>query len=382
MVQVILLDSDYMYCANVSKAITGKSKFFNCVDWKTYVEGHSGLSDVIDVAVESDFLRPTDLSSLSIAWDTTLVIYHPQHFYNAPEKAFQMVLTESIVSDIGGVDTIAANIGGVVEGVNNTFTTNFDRANDGACKDNVSNFDRVDTGGVPNIYKYSSMADIISTIEQFINDNPNLSENSTSKGLTCVAGDACPALRRVCVANLIKDKLENGFKIVEIDFCPPFMSDFITPAASGYTLSDALLRVIADDLSHEDIGLFLTPDKDGNFHFRCVERTDDLFECSPTHVRRFIETVIKWVKHTNFTYHVIINCGGVPFSFIYTISVMCDSLVLVNNRNHSAEAFAYNKELSYLLANLPGSCKVCKENVSCSDREDKEAGFICTDTNN
>lgn len=343
MVQVILLDFDNLYCANVSKAIAGKSKLFNPVDWKTYIEGRSGLIDGKDVAISSDFLRPMDLSGLSIVWDTTLVIYHPQHFYNAPDKAFQMVLTENIesYSDSDGVP-------------------------DGAFKDNVSNFDRDNTGGVPNIYKYSSMTDIISKIEQYINDNPNLLANSTSKGLTCIAGDACSTLRKYTVSNLVKDKLEKGFKIVEIDFCPPFMSDFITPAASGYTLSDALLRVIADDLSHEDIGLFLSPARDGVFHFRCVERTDDLYECTPAHVRRFIDTVIKWVKLTNFAYHVIINCSSVPFSFIYTISVMCDTLLLVNNSSDSTGAFAYNKELSYLLANLPGSCKVIKEYVSCS----------------
>jgi hypothetical protein len=61
---------------------------------------------------------------------------------------------------------------------------------------------------------------------------------------------------------------------------------------------------------------------------------------------------------------------------------MCDALVLVNNSNNTAGVVAYNKELSFLLANLPDSCKVSKEFVSCSDRKKKEADLVYIDTDN
>ena len=117
---------------------------------------------------------------------------------------------------------------------------------------------------------------------------------------------------------------------------------------------------------YEDLGIFLVPGADGTLQFRPVERADDLFECSLDHIRRFVELVRRWMVHTNSQYHVFIQCFAVPFSFIYAIAVQSDELLLINQEKASARTISYNKEISHLLANLPGSCKVQELLVPCS----------------
>ena len=185
--------------------------------------------------------------------------------------------------------------------------------------------------------------------------------------LMCVIGSACTGIRLSAVEKARQKKLAEGFKVIQIDFCPSYLSDYPTADSSGHTLSDALLRIMADDLSCEDIGLFLAPRPDGSLQFRPAERADDLFECTPSYGRKFAGLIREWINHTNHQYYVIIHCAAIPFSLLYSIAVQSDELLLVNHQGLSFQSTSYNREIAYLLANLPASCKLEETMSACGD---------------
>ncbi len=128
-----------------------------------------------------------------------------------------------------------------------------------------------------------------------------------------------------------------------------------------------LLRIMADDLSCEDIGMFLAPRQDGSLQFRPAERADDLYECTPSYGRKLVGLIREWITRTNHQYFVIIQCAAVPFSLIYSIAVQTDELHLVNFEGLAFQSDSYNKEISFLLANLPGSCTLMETLSACHD---------------
>jgi len=271
--------------------------------------------------------KAVDISLLAIVWDSTLVIYHPQQFFHPPDNSYSMILHESPLGSDPDTD----------------------------CRDSP----------IPGIYKYGSLQVMLETIDFFLIHHPDFSLPNKKSNLMCVLGNTCPALRQTMIGKMKQEKQELGFKVVQIDFCPPYFCDYPAPFPSGLTLSDAFLRLMADDLSYEDLGTFLSPGADGTLQFRPIERADDLFECKPEHVRQFMERVLKWIAYTNSQYYVFVQCFAVPFSFIYTIATGSDELLLINQEDSTSRTLSYNKEVSCLLANLPGSCSMREVLVPC-----------------
>ena len=313
MLQILLLDRDSQYSRQVCSQINSRSDHLQCFDQTTY------KNSILLARQES--INAADLSSLQISWDSTLVIYDPQHFHNPPKDSYILVLYENPA--------------------------------------------QVDSKGV-GIYKYGSLTAILEIIELFLRKNPLLlSALTQGTNLMCVLGAACPTIRQNWIDKLKQEKLKEGLKVVQIDLCPPYFGDCSLPVSIGHSLSDAFLRLMANDLSHEELGIFLIPKADGTLLFRPIERADDLLECSPDHLRQFVELIRKWIIYTNNQHFVIIQCYAIPFSFVYSITVLCDQLVLINQENSSLKTNAYNKELGYLLSNLPGSCNVEEILVPC-----------------
>jgi hypothetical protein len=220
---------------------------------------------------------------------------------------------------------------------------------------------------VPGILKFGSLREILDAIDLFVSDHPCLDSAEREASLICVIGTACTGIRHSAIEKIRQKKLAEGRKVVQIDFCPSYLSDYPMTDSSGYTLSDALLRIMADDLSCEDIGMFLAPRQDGSLQFRPAERADDLYECTPSYGRKLVGLIREWITRTNHQYFVIIQCAAVPFSLIYSIAVQTDELHLVNFEGLAFQSDSYNKEISFLLANLPGSCTLMETLSACHD---------------
>lgn len=295
--------------------INSKSESFQCFDRTTYDNSFDNSSHAVD------------MDRLKIDWDSILVIYNSRQFYNPPNNSYTMILNES--------------------------TQFYNEAQE----NNEQYYD--------SIYKYCTLHEMFAKIDIFLKNHSDFPSANKNKNLICVLGAACPTLRQQVTEKIKEIKLSEGFKVVQIDFCPPYFSDYSSPSSVGYTMSDAFLRLMADDLSFEDFGVFLVPKSDGTLQFRPVERADDLFECTPDHIRRFIELIRKWITLKNNQYYVIVQCFAIPFSFIYSIAVQCDELLLVNQENMISRKNSYNKELSHLLANLPVSCNVRETLIPC-----------------
>lgn len=205
-------------------------------------------------------------------------------------------------------------------------------------------------------------------IEKYLSDHPDFVPDKRKETICCIVGGVCPPLRLQYMQNLTREKMDKGVKVLRIDLCAPCFSDCPSSISQGYSLSDAFLKIMAQDLSYKDIGLFLSSMPDGSFRFRPVERADDLFECTPDDFRKFTDLVIQWVTYSGEPFYVLINCYGIPFSSIYAISVLCDRLLILNREDAPNSAAAYNRELGYLLSNLPGSCNVQEDLLSCSQK--------------
>jgi len=326
MIQILLLDQDRSYCQRVCSRLNSSSTRFQCFDSSDY-------KHPIPILDRNDNLahRAVDLARIEADWESTLVIYHPQQYFHPPEKSYTMILSES-PKDLNG----------------------------------NANSDRLTIDG---IYKYDSLQSMRASIEAYLDLHPDLSEMEEKRNLMCVIGAACPIRRKKAVERIRQEKLELGLRVVQIDFCPPYLSDYSDAPTHGYSLSDAFLRLMADDLSYEDLGMFLIPRADGTLQFRPIERADDLFECKPAHIRKFVELVREWLVHTSSPYFVFIQCAAIPFSFIYATAVLCDALLLVNPDIRDSSAVSFNKELGFLLANLPGSCRMEEISLPCSNIE-------------
>ena len=315
MIQILFLDQDRYYCQQVCSRINSLSSRFHCFDFPS--RDDPPLEDIVDISL------------LQVDWERTLVLYHPQQFFHPPEGSFVMLLNESLSDPGASLDT--------------------------------------DGPTVPGIFKFGSVHEILDAIESFLSDHPALESAGKKVSLLCVIGSACPGIRKSAIEKIRQKKLAQGLKVIQIDFCPSYLSDYPVTDSSGYTLSDALLRIMADDLSCEDIGLFLAARPDGSLQFRPAERADDLFECTPAYGRKFVELIRRWITHTNNQYFVIIQCAAIPFSLIYSIAVQSDELHLVNHEGFTFQSASYNKEIGFLLANLPGSCTLQETLSVCQD---------------
>lgn len=319
MIQILFLDQDRYYCQQVCSRINALSVRYHC----------SGFSAQDDPPSENI----CDMSQLRLDWETTLVLYHPQQFFHPPEGSFVMLLNESPCKSLSESDLSMGT----------------------------------DTSAIPGIFKFGSVHEILGMIEMFVSDHPGLDASDKKSQLMCVIGSACTGIRLSVIEKARQKKLAEGHKVIQIDFCPSYLSDYPTADSSGYTLSDALLRLMADDLSCEDIGLFLAPRPDGSLQFRPAERADDLFECTPSYGRKFVGLIREWISHGNHQYFVILQCAAIPFSLLYSIAVQSDELHLVNHQGLAFQSASYNKEIAFLRANLPGSCKLEETLSACGE---------------
>lgn len=349
MVSILLLDLDSFYCRQVCKLINTHSQNYTCYDAASYknpilIEPAVHQADyAFDSSINTQVngsaafsqyqFAPVDLSLLQIEWESLLVIYQPQQFFNPPPDAHVMVLMETPVGST----------------IQDEFHT-----------------------PVSGIYKYCSLTSMLQKIQEFIQANPLAIPIMDSCNFVCVLGSACPTLRKKWIDDFIEKKRDEGRQIVRLDLCPPCFSLLPVGSCCGNNLSDAFLRLMADDLNFEEMGVFLSPDVNGTLCFRPFERADDLFECKPDHMRQFIELLRKWVIHNGSQYYVLIQCHAVPFSFIYAIAVLCDNIILINKEDRDLMNISYNKELGHLLANLPGSCDLSELTFLCPESERRE----------
>ena len=219
MIQILLLDQDRYYCKQVCAEINTRWNTLICFDSLSYpsplpIPGQGADSNFskrpLQESSDMQTFGAVDMNMLSIEWDSTLVIYHPQQFFHPPENAHTIILSEIPVDLSESAD-----------------------------------------GKTPQpygIYKYGSLQDLLKTIDCYLIHHPDLSMAVRSIDMTCILGSACPALRQRAIDEMKQEKLEQGRKVVQIDFCPPYLSDQPVSHSSGYSLSDALLRLMADDL--------------------------------------------------------------------------------------------------------------------------------------
>lgn len=217
-----------------------------------------------------------------------------------------------------------------------------------------------------SIFKYTSRKEMLDTIKKYTKDCPDLAFVPTTSGLSCIVGNACHKLKNFVISEIVSEKTAQGYKTVRLDIAPPYICDQKDISKSSYTLTDALLRISANDLSTKDIGLFLTVGQEGFLQFRTVERTDDLFECSPEQIQKLVKIIGEWIANNDYGYYFLINFSHVPFSFIYSCAILGDNLYIINTNQEKEKTALYNSELSHLISNIPDTCKVLKKVVKCT----------------
>ncbi len=327
MINVLFLDKDDLYCKSVCAKLNSQQDkdYLNFYDYEAYVKRFVQLkSDLSETNSDNEIECPlnyTDLTNSNIDWDDTIVIYNPMQYQMPDNISFTILLCD--------------------------------------VKPNNSEISNC-------LFKFESVKSMLSFLLGFVAEHPQLLKNTQENNLACISGTACPSLAQEEMLKFRKEKLSEGYKVITIDICPPYFCEYFPSKTTGFNLSDALLRVMADDLNAEEIGLFLSLKPDGSMQFNPIERSDDFYECTPDNYRRFVEIIRKWIKHSNNNYYVIIFCYAVPFSYIYSIAVLCDKFILLNQENDPVRTKLFIKELNFLLSNLPSSCKVTERLLSCN----------------
>lgn len=306
MIEVLILDTDIYYCNSFCEHLNTITKDFTIFTLKTYIERYEKLNSEQFV----EYFSVYNISLLPLDFTKLVIIYNQIYFHNPPILENSLLLTE-------------------------TPTLNSD------CK---------------FIYKFDFAQNILNILESFVDANNDLKKIYKHNNLLCITGIACHDIRNNEIFNIRQHMQNEGYKVVQIDFCPPHFGNMTNSAQNNNTLTDALLRIMADDLSFEELGTFLDMRSDGTMQFRPIHRTDDLFECEIEIYRKFVELLRNWIEYSNYTHFVIINCYAIPFNIIYTVSVLCDQLLILNQNNLPINNFLHNKELANLLPNLPSSC--------------------------
>lgn len=331
-IRVLFLDNDYQYCSTLSALLSRNTPGFSFHDRHSYFR-----RAYPSAAADSDnTIDLWDISAIDIAFENTIVLYNPSEYSNPPSDSHAIMLTYS----------------------------------------------RHDSSQEPvkgSIYRYSSVCDFELLLEEYIEDHPQLADSLVHRNICCIAGQACSVVRKAAVLELASEKVREGYIPVLLEICPRHEYLFHPDTSgNGNTLSDAMLRLMADDLQYNELGTYLYPADFNILNFRAFECTDDIFECSPDNIRKLLEIVRKWNEHTAYAHFIIINCHSIPFSFIYKASVLCDSLIILNMAEVDFNAPEYNRELSALLANLPDSCSVSRRNCGCmKEGSGSSDDFIC-----
>ncbi|MHB1453306.1 MAG: hypothetical protein ACYCYM_05045 [Saccharofermentanales bacterium] len=331
-IRVLFLDNDSQYCSTLCILLARSTSCFAFHDLHSYFKNGCRHS-AGDPAFSADC---HDISAIGIEFTNTIILYNPSEYSNPPSDSHAIELTY----------------------VRNDTT-----------------LEPVDS----SIYRYSSVCDFTLLLEEYISNNPQLADSLIHRNLCCVAGQACFKGRKNAVLELAAAKVREGYIPVLLEICPRHECLFHPDVSgNGNTLSDAFLRIMADDLQYNELGVYLYPADFNILNFRAFECTDDIFECSPDNIRKLVEIIRKWNEHTAFAHYIIISCHSIPFSFIYKASVLCDSLIILNMADADFNAAEYNRELSALIANLPDSCSVSRKNCTCSkEGGDHTDGFVC-----
>jgi len=313
MVQVILADKDKSYCSSVCTKLNFSGK--NC----SFYSAHS-FGDLPVKIFSGEKITYEYLSGIFDLKKTVFVVCM-SFYFRFPEDVWKIML-----------------VSGEIKG----------------------------ESGIEHIGKYSSKQDFFNGVIKFISDNPDLSLVPEFNGMECITGNACERLKKSYVRKISTKKLSEGYKVVILDLSPPYLSGSVNLHDTNQTLTDALLRIMADDFSYRDIGQYLTSTGEGIMHFRSAEKTDDLYECTPKDIGKLIDAIKEWIKHTQYSYYFFINCSNIPFSFIYTTAILCDRFTVLNVKNDQRQNSLYNRELAYLTANMPSSCTISYESLPCS----------------
>lgn len=318
-IRVLFLDNDSQYCSTLAALLSRSMSGLSFQDRHSYF----AKGCLPSAAVSDNNTDCYDISTINIAFDNTIVLYNPSEFRNPPSHSHAIMLT----------------------------------------------YIRQDSSQEPvksSIYRYSSVCDFVLLLEEYLEDHPQLADSLAHRNICCIAGQACSIARKAAVLELAGEKVREGYIPVLLEICPRHECLFHPDiSGNGSTLSDAMLRLMADDLQYNELGTYLYPSDFNILNFRAFECTDDIFECSPDNIRKLMEIVRKWNEHTADAHYIMICCHSIPFSFIYKASVLCDSLIILNMADSDFNAPEYNRELSALLANLPGSCTVSRRNCIC-----------------
>ncbi|MHB8962434.1 MAG: hypothetical protein ACYC5K_04700, partial [Saccharofermentanales bacterium] len=323
-IRVLFLDNDVQYCSTLAALLTRNTADFSFHGISSYYDGSISPPTVL-MSQASDRL---DISTLEVAFSSTIIFYNPSEYCSPPPESHVVILAYQ--------------------------------------SENPSQ-----EPAVRSIYRYSPACDFILLLEEYIEQNPQLADELIHRNLCCITGQACGKARKSAILELAATKVQDGLIPVLVEICPRHDCLFHPDTyGNGNTLSDAMLRLMAGDLNHEELGTYMVPAGFHMLQFRAFECTDDIFECSPDNIRRLVEVLRKWDEHTAHSHFIIISCHSIPFSFIYKACVVCDSLILLNMADSDFNASEYNRELSSLLANLPGSCSISRKSCFCS----KEGG--------
>jgi hypothetical protein len=318
-VQVIILDRDQQYRSTLSDLLARMIPSVVFCDPSAFESPDRDLSFTESMATEDR----VDISVCGFPFDQSILLYNPAEFENPPPLSHSIVLTD-LRPDAGNESPKGS------------------------------------------IYRYASSCDFVLLLEEYLQENPSLTEKRYPRNVWCIAGQTCGLGRSEAILELAAAKLRDGFVPVLLEIAPRherlFRSEY---PDDGRSLSDAMLRLMADDLTFDELGTYMTPQESGMLTFRAFECTDDLFECSPEDIRRLVALLRQWNEFTAWSHFILIICCGVPFSFIYKASILCDQLMILNRAGDRFNASEFNRELSALISNLPDSCSVQINDIPC-----------------
>lgn len=221
------------------------------------------------------------------------------------------------------------------------------------------NKDYIAKDEINTVYKYSDPTKFIKYVE-CLTDRSGRSDFSSVDIPVCIfTGNAAPPYFTNEVLKEAGIQLHKGRIPVIAEICPRYCN--ILPYDSNNlkvdTLSDVFARIMNDEMPAEDMGIYIEPSVENTYRFRPFTNSDDIYECSAAMIRRFILIFSEWNSRGSGNHYAILCMINMPFSHVFTAATICGKLNILN----SEELFRnneYNKEISSLLLNLPGTCLV------------------------
>jgi hypothetical protein len=138
-----------------------------------------------------------------------------------------------------------------------------------------------------------------------------------------------PARRESYISGCVRNMTKDGHRLIRVDLMPgvsmrnPFRkrSDFRDHNSFSSTgISEVLLKLESTSMTPDELLHYVQLGMDGVYYFGLPDRSDDILDCRPETLLRFLKLLRKLSDRKESNFSVLIAIEGLPF---HTLRILC-----------------------------------------------------------